>query len=175
MAKRKGAPRNFALPGGVMRYSRSVMSAKKALYKHKKVGIRVCEQLWPLDRRCAFCAERRRLERFFFCLFLSWPNSSHQLYLGRSHGGCSTTPSRRLPLPRSPPRPSRSRVKRTARPASLPSARRFVSQLWSRTLLTHQTPAVCGLGRCWKNFFFSFLPLLPLESSVEPSSTHDSI
>lgn len=36
VAKRKGAPRNVVMPGGVMRFSRSVMSVKKASYKKKK-------------------------------------------------------------------------------------------------------------------------------------------
>jgi hypothetical protein len=37
MAGRKTASRNITLPGGVSRYSRSAIYAKKALYKLKKV------------------------------------------------------------------------------------------------------------------------------------------
>ena len=34
------APRNYVLPGGVQRFSRSAMYSKKALYKKKKVAVK---------------------------------------------------------------------------------------------------------------------------------------
>lgn len=34
------APRNYVLPGGIPRFSRSAMFSKKALYKKKKVAVK---------------------------------------------------------------------------------------------------------------------------------------
>lgn len=40
MARKPHCPRNYRLPGGIMRYGRSKMYERRAVYKKKKVAVK---------------------------------------------------------------------------------------------------------------------------------------
>jgi large subunit ribosomal protein L6e len=47
MARKPHTPRNYLLPGGVSRYSRSAMYSRKALYKKKKIAVAAVKEKKP--------------------------------------------------------------------------------------------------------------------------------